>query len=168
MPTPASDEPNVDRPTDEQLIFAHKLERREMLRYRGLALSFLPTRPHTSRLMAALGVDCEQRSLALEELAKCLEISDCLSASLPRRLWLPKANVHLFIVNDVLAYQALDYALSAAHHSCQISALLAQFSRMDNLKTLLQHFVEQKQHECRQLEEAKTNASAFSKWALSG
>lgn len=168
MPTPTADDSTVDHATDEQLIFAHKLERREMLRYRGLALSFLPTRLHVSRLMAALGVECEQRSLALDELAKRLEISNCLSAPPPKRLWLPKANVHLFIVNDTLAHQALDYALSAAHHSRQISALLAQFSRMDDLKALLQRFVEQKRHECRLLEEAKENASPFSEWALSG
>jgi hypothetical protein len=168
VPTPTADDPTVDRATDEQLIFAHKLERREMLRYRGLALSFLPTRPHISRLMAALGVECEQRSLALDELAKRLEIRDYQPTPLPRRLWLPKTNVHLFIVNEILAHQALDYALSAAHHSRQISALLAQFSRMDNLKALLQHFVEQKRQECRLLEEAKENASPFSEWALSG
>lgn len=168
MPTPTANDPTVDRATDEQLIFAHKLERREMLRYRGLALSFLPTRPHISRLMAALGVECEQRSLALDELAKRLEISDCLPTSLPKRLWIPKANVHLFIVNDTLAHQALDYALSAAHHSRQISELLAQFSRMHDLKALLKHFIEQKRHECHLLEEAKENTSTFSEWALSG
>lgn len=147
-------------------MFAHKLERREMLRYRGLALSFLPTRPPISRLMAALGVECEQRSLAIQELAKCLEIRDRLPTSLPSRLWFPRPRVHLFIVNDVLAHRALDYILSAAHHSCQISAVLAQLTRTDSLKALLEQFVEQKRHECRQLEEAK--ASVFSEWALSG
>lgn len=168
MPTPTADEPTVDLPADKQLIYAHKLEHREMLRYRGLALSFLPTRPHISRLMAALGVECEQRSVALDELAKCLEIGDCLPASRPARLWLPGTHVHLFIVNDVLAHRALDYSLSAAHHSCQISAVLAQLTRTPSLKALLEHFVEQKRHECHQLEEAKANVSAFSEWALSG
>lgn len=168
MQTLTADEPSVDRPADQHLVFAHKLEHREMLRYRGLALSFLPTRPPISRLMAALGVECEQRSLALEELAAHREIRDCLPASRPTRLWLPRTHVHLFIVNDVLAHEALDYILSAAQHSCQISAVLTQLTRTPGLKTLLKRFVEQKRHECRQLEEAKANVGAFCERALSG
>lgn len=70
-------------PADEQLFLAHEHESREMERYRGLALSFLPTHPHVSRLMAALGIECEHRIGALEALAEQLQLRHFLPTTLP-------------------------------------------------------------------------------------
>ncbi|MDI5934452.1 hypothetical protein [Halomonas kalidii] len=153
-------------PTDEQLRLARDHEYREMQRYRGLALSFLPTRPRVSRLMAAIGVECEQRLAALAALADHLQLRHCLPVEPPRRFRLPEAHrLHLFIANDAMACQALGYALAAAHHSRQFSELLVRFCHTAELEALLEHFIEQKRNECRLLEETQDSAYAISAWA---
>lgn len=166
MPPLTSNDTTRACPTDEQLRLAHDHEHREMQRYRGLALSFLPTRPRVSRLMAAIGVECEQRLAALEAMADHLQLRHCLPTEPPRRFRLPEAHrLHLFIANDAMACQALGYALAAAHHSRQFSELLVRFCHAAELDALLGHFVEQKRNECRLLEEAQDSAYAASAWA---
>ena len=146
-------------PTDEQLVLAHDHEHREMLRYRGLALSFLPTRPHVSRLMAALGIECERRLATLEELACHLELRDCLPTDSPRQRPQPDTHrLHLFIANQAMACQALGYALTAAHHSRQFSELLARFCHEPSLATVLGSFADQKHKECQLLQDAREGA----------
>ncbi len=150
-------------PMDEQLTFAHDLERREMQRYRGLALSFLPTRPHISRLMAAIGIECEQRLVALEALAERLHLRDCLPGARPPwprlRFRLSQAQpLYRFITDEAMACHTLAYALAAAEHSRQISEQLAQSCRTADVETLVDDFIEQKRNECRLLEEAQDRA----------
>ncbi|MBS9402786.1 hypothetical protein KG088_04015 [Halomonas sp. TRM85114] len=152
-----------DYPAKEQLIFAHDLERYEMQRYRGLALSFLPIRPSISRLMAALGVECEQRLIALETLAERLHLRDCLPGGRPTwpqlRFRLSQAQpLYRFITDEAMACHTLAYALAAAHHSRQISELVAQSSRTAEVETLVGHFIEQKRNECDLLEQAQDKA----------
>lgn len=164
MPSTMTDITNASNyPTDEQLMFAHDLEHREMQRYRGLALSFLPTRRHISRLMAALGIECERRLIALEALAERLHLRDCLPGGRPPwprwRLRLSQAQpLYCFITDKAMAYHTLAYALAAAEHSRQISELLAQSCRTAEVKTLVSDFIEQKRNECRLLEEAQDQA----------
>lgn len=164
MPTPMTDITTArDYPTDEQLTFAHDLERREMQRYRGLALSFLPTRPHISRLMAALGIECERRLIALENLAERLHLRDCLPGGRPCwpqwRFRLSQAQpLYRFITDEAMACHTLAYALAAAEHSRQISELLAESCHTADVETLVGDFIEQKRNECRLLEEVQDRA----------
>lgn len=143
-------------PADQPLSLTYDHESREMERYRGLALSFLPTRPHVSRLMATLGIECEQRLDALERLAERLERRYCLPAPLARRRALAEHyRQHLFIRDDATAAQTLSYALAFAHHSLQFSELMARHCQLAGLDTLLARFADSKRQECRLLEELR-------------
>ncbi|MDI5921382.1 hypothetical protein QLQ86_11350 [Halomonas sp. LR5S13] len=148
-------------PADEQLLLAHEHESREMEHYRGLALSFLPTRPHVSRLMAALGIECEQRIGALEALAEKLQLRDLLMYA-PSRYpsWAEVRRHHLFITDDAMACQALSHALAVAHHSRQFSELMARYCHLPELDALLVQFIEHKRAACHLLEEAQAGAYA--------
>ena len=150
-------------PADQPLSLTYDHESREMERYRGLALSFLPTHPHVSRLMATLGIECEQRLGALERLAEQLQRRHCLPAPPARRPALAeKYRLHLFIRDDAMAAQTLSYALAFAHHSLQFSELMAQHCQLAGLDALLVQFIDSKRQECRLLEElrAQTNRTA--------
>ncbi|MEQ6916201.1 hypothetical protein [Halomonas aquatica] len=147
------------RAADEPLSIAHDHESREMERYRGLALSFLPTRPHVSRLMAALGIECEQRLVALEALADELQLRHCLPAAPYHRRGPGKENrLHLFITDDAMACQTLGYALAFAQHSRQFSELMARYHHLSTLDALLVHFIASKRGECLLLEEIRDEA----------
>jgi len=143
-------------PADQPLSLTYDHESREMERYRGLALSFLPIRPHVSRLMATLGIECEQRLGALERLAEEVQRRYCLPAPLARRQALAEQyRLHLFISDDAMASQTLNYALVFAHHSLQFSELMARHCQLERLDTLLARFVDSKRQECRLLEEMR-------------
>ncbi|MCL7940309.1 hypothetical protein M8009_08340 [Halomonas sp. ATCH28] len=146
-------------PADEQLLLAHEHESREMERYRGLALSFLPTHPHVSRLMAALGIECEQRIAALEALAEQLKLSQFLLTRPSRHPALPGASqLHLFITDDTMACQALSHALAVAHYSRRFSELMARYCQLPALDALLAQFIDHKRTACQLLEEAQAGA----------
>ncbi|MEQ6888879.1 hypothetical protein ABE957_09370 [Halomonas sp. CS7] len=156
MPACLPDIPARPSPADQPLSLTYDHESREMERYRGLALSFLPTRPHISRLMAALGIECEQRLGALETLAEQLQRRHCLPANLARRRVLAEQyRLHLFISDDAMASQTLSYALAFAQHSLQFSELMARHCQLARLDALLTRFVDGKRHECRLLEEVR-------------
>ena len=143
-------------PADEPLSLAQDHESREMERYRGLALSFLPTRPHVSRLMAALGIECEQRLSALEGLAEQLRLRHCLPRLSPRRRVIAEERrLHLFITDDAMACETLGYALAFAQHSRQFSELMARYCHLPTLDALLVQFVASKRNECRLIEEMR-------------
>ncbi|WP_108445682.1 hypothetical protein [Halomonas denitrificans] len=143
-------------PADQPLSLTYDHESREMERYRGLALSFLPTRPHVSRLMATLGIECEQRLSALEALAERLQRRYCLPAPLARRLAIAEQyRLHLFISDDAMAAQTLGYALAFAQHSLQFSELMARHCQLAGLDALLTRFADSKRQECRLLEELR-------------
>ncbi|MFG6157491.1 hypothetical protein ACGTNG_01660 [Halomonas sp. 1390] len=143
-------------PADQPLSLTYDHESHEMERYRGLALSFLPTRPEVSRLMATLGIECERRLGALETLAEQLQRRHCLPATLARRRAIAEQyRLHLFISDDAMAAQTLNYALAFAQHSLQFSKLMARHCELARLDTLLDRFVDSKRHECRLLEEMR-------------
>lgn len=146
-------------PADEQLFLAHEHESREMERYRGLALSFLPTHPHVSRLMAALGIECEHRIGALEALAEQLQLRHFLPPPPSRHPPLAGTRqLHLFITDDAMAYQALDHAVTLAQYSRRFSELMARYCQRPELDALLAQFIEQKRNACRRLEESLERA----------
>lgn len=148
-------------PSDEQLLLAHEHESREMERYRGLALSFLPTQPHVSRLMAALGIECEQRTAALEALAEQLGLRQYLPTGPSRHPTLPGASqLHLFITDDAMAFLTLSHALAVADYSRRFSELMARYCQLPALDALLAQFIERKRTACHLLEEAQASAYA--------
>lgn len=148
-------------PADEQLLLAHEQESREMERYRGLALSFLPTQPHVSRLMAALGIECEQRIAALEALAEQLGLGQYLPIGPSRHPTLAGASrLHLFITDDAMACLTLSHALAVADYSRRFSELMARYSQLPALDALLAQFIERKRTACHLLEEAQAGAYA--------
>lgn len=134
-----------------------------MERYRGLALSFLPTHPPVSRLMAALGIECEHRVSALEALAEHLQLHQFLPTTPSRHPTRPGTRqLHLFITDDTMACQVLDHALTLAHHSRRFSELTARYCQRPELDALLAQFIEHKRNECRLLEESQDNAYGVS------
>ncbi|WP_373191122.1 hypothetical protein [Halomonas sp.] len=143
-------------PAHEMLLLAHQHESREMDRYRGLALSFLTSHPKISRLMAALGIECEQRMSALEALAHKLKQRDCLPAAIDSpEQWPAARRLHLFISDDAMAAQVLSNALAFAQHSRQFSELMVPSCQLPELEALLVQFIEQKSQECQLLEECQ-------------
>jgi len=148
-------------PAAEQLLLAHEHESREMERYRGLALSFLPAYPHVGRLMASLGIECEQRSSALEALAEQLSLDQCLPTGPFRDSTLAGASqLHLFITDDVMAGLTLSHALTFAHYSRRFSELMARYGQLPALDAMLTQFIERKRTACQLLEE-KAQAGAY-------
>lgn len=156
VPPPLASAPLDTCSTEEQLILTHDHELREMERYRGLALSFLPTRPDVSRLMAVLGIKCEIRLASLGLVARHLQLQHCLPTPATCRLRPPSAfDRQLFIAGDTMTCQTLNHALAASHQSRQFTELMARLCHAAEFDTLLGHFIEQKQHECRLLEAAQ-------------
>jgi hypothetical protein len=142
-------------PAEEFLLVRdHEIE--EMHRYRGFALSFLPTHPHISRLMAALGIECEERldvlaqtaeGMALGETLRNRDISDELQAKLRRQ--------YFFVVNDDIARLTLAQVHAAACNSWQFYHLMLDSCSTHELRVILRQFVLQKDSACRILEEIK-------------
>ena len=80
----------------DQLSLAYLHEVRELNRYRGLALSFLPFDPPISRLMDAIGMECVHRLCSLQEVASQMELGACANANQqkePRRPQVPSATL---------------------------------------------------------------------------
>ncbi|MCG6659304.1 hypothetical protein HOP52_16215 [Halomonas campisalis] len=138
----------------EQLTLASYHELAEMHRYRRTALCFLPTARHVSRLMATLGMECEQRLERLRSVAEQLELSACVAAD--RRLPPPSTSEtakHFFIVDDAMAALRLDQTLDAACHSRRFYDRLLETNATSELHRILQAFARQKQAECQVLAE---------------
>lgn len=139
---------------EEEFLLAGDHEIEEMHRYRGFALGFLPTHPCISRLMVALGVECEERLEILAEAAERLgldlplrshNISDELQAELRRQ--------HFFVVDDDIARLTLAQVLAAACNSWQFYRLMLDSCSTHELRVILRQFVVQKENACRVLEE---------------
>lgn len=135
------------------LIGTHEIE--EMHRYRGFALSFLPIKPCVSRLMAALGVECEDRVDNLRRTAKKMHlteefiIDDGVSGSRLAEL----RRQHFFVVDDDIAWLTLVQVLVAAYNSWQFHELMLHTCSTAELRALLTQFVQQKRDACRILED---------------
>lgn len=136
------------------LVGDHEIE--EMHRYRGFALAFLPTHPCISRLMVALGIECEERLDTLAQTAERIgldvtlrsrAISDELQAELRRQ--------HFFVVDDDIARLTLAQVLAAACNSWQFYRLMLDSCSTHELRVILRQFVAQKESACRIIEEVQ-------------
>ncbi len=140
----------------EQLSIAHTHETGELNRYRRLALSFLPIAPHISRLMAALGIECEERIQTLRNVARQLELDACVSLNPPRESpFLPRSPQHFFVVDDAMSRDALMATEDAAEVTCRLFAWLLETNATPELHRPLQAFVAQKNNEYRIIQELR-------------
>lgn len=142
----------------EQLVLASSHENREMYRYRRLALGFLPYAADTSRLMAALGSECEQRLGTLGRVAERLGLSACITtadARHERSLPVTATQRHFFITDDAMADQTLEQALEAARHSRHFSERLLETNATPELHEPFLTFTGQKHIACRVLQECQ-------------
>ena len=140
----------------EQLSIAHTHETGELNRYRRLALSFLPSAPHISRLMAALGVECEQRIQILRDVARQLELDACVSLAPPQESpFLSQTSRHFFVVDDAMGHDVLIEAEEAAEVTCRLFAWLLETNATPELHRPLLAFVTQKNNEYRVIQECR-------------
>lgn len=140
----------------EQLSIAHTHETGELNRYRRLALSFLPSAPHISRLMAALGVECEQRIQILRDVARQLELDACVSLAPPQESpFLARTSRHFFVVDPAMGHDVLVEAEEAAEVTCRLFAWLLETNATPELHRPLLAFVTQKNNEYRVIQECR-------------
>lgn len=138
----------------EQLNIAHTHETGELNRYRRLALSFLPIAPHISRLMVALGMECEQRIQSLRDVARKLELDACVSlAPSQESPFLARTSRHFFVVDDAMSRDVLTEAEEAAEVTCRLFAWLLETNATPELHRPLLTFVNQKNNEYRIIQE---------------
>lgn len=143
---------------EEQLLLAVEHETQERHRFRGFELSFMPSSAPISQLMAVLGIDCEQRLERLKDTVKRLKMSEPLELyQNPGAIPADMRRQHFFVVDRLMACEALKHSLAAAEHSCQFyQHLLSVYSRPE-LRPLFEEIVEQKENACRILEEVQEN-----------
>jgi hypothetical protein len=140
----------------EQLSLASHHEVNEMHRYRQLAMSFLPTAPPISRLMAALGMECEQRLDTLKRVAEQLELGACVTTREPGgRMPFDSTRQHFFVVDEATAKRRLEQALENAQSSLDFFDWLLATNATPELYRPLLAFVTQKRAECRILQEIR-------------
>jgi hypothetical protein len=142
-------------PEEEFLLVGdHEIE--EMHRYRGFALGFLPTHPCISRLMVALGIECEERLEILAQAAERLGLgAELKSRSISDELQVELRRQHFFVVDDDIARLTLSQALAAACNSWQFYRLMLDSCSTHELRVILRKFVVQKENACRILEEVE-------------
>ncbi|MDX5377278.1 MAG: hypothetical protein LPK08_07145 [Halomonas sp.] len=135
----------------EQLTLANAHESAELQRYRRLALSFLPKAPQVSRLMASLGLQCEQRLGTLRRIAARLELEACVGAPPMDTPSFELTHRHFFVVDDCMAGQLLDQAIFAAVESKRFFAWLLETNATPELHQAFIDFVTEKEAESRVL-----------------
>jgi hypothetical protein len=104
---------------EEEFLMVGDHEIEEMHRYRGLALSFLHCHPCISRVMVALGIECEQRLDNLAAVADRLQlVRDLKSREINGSLMAKLNRHHFFVVHDNnMAWLTLAQAWAAACNS---------------------------------------------------
>lgn len=136
------------------LVNAHEME--EMHSYRRFALSFLPNHPCISRLMVALGIECEQRIDSLVVASECLGLARKLTAQdISPDLEAQLRQQHFFVTDDDIAQLTLDQVLAASYNSWWFYQLMLDSCGTHDLNVLLRDFVDQKLSACRILEEVR-------------
>ncbi len=135
----------------EQLTLANAHEAAELQRYRRLTLSFLPTAPQTSRLMATLGLQSEKRLATLRKVARNLELEACVRAATTDPMCFRTPHGHFFVVDDVMGEQVIEQAIRAAVESKNYFEWLLNTNATPELHQPLRDFVSEKEGECRVL-----------------
>lgn len=133
---------------EELLSLANAHERQEMNHYRRLAFGFLPFDLGTSKLMAALGVECERRLDEQWQASQRLALPDTHATHETR-----SAKQYFFVVNREMAMEMLTQALAVADYSLRFSEHLQAANATPELDSMLSAFVKQKRAECRILQD---------------
>ncbi|WP_404377600.1 hypothetical protein [Vreelandella aquamarina] len=140
----------------EQLDLAYLHEVRELNRYRGLALSFLPFDPPISRLMDAIGMECVHRLCSLQEVARQMELGACANANQQKEPpFFGKMTKHFFVVDENMGKQLLASAEKSAEATCVFFNWMLETNATPELHQLLFDFVTQKTKECLVLRECR-------------
>ncbi|AJY50921.1 hypothetical protein [Halomonas sp. KO116] len=140
----------------DQLSLAYLHEVRELNRYRGLALSFLPFDPPISRLMDAIGMECVHRLCSLQEVASQMELGACANANQQKEPpFFNKVNKHLFVVDENMGKYLLANAEKSAEATCTFFGWLLETNATPELHQPLFDFVTQKTKECLVLRECR-------------
>jgi hypothetical protein len=141
---------------EEQFLLVNARETQEMHSYRGFTLGFLPHYPCISRLMVALGIECEQRLESLMAESECLGLAGKLAAQeIDPSLEAQLRRQHFFVVDDIIARLTLAQIVAAAYNSWLFYQLMLDSCGSPELNVLLRQFVEQKHSACRVLEEVR-------------
>lgn len=140
----------------EQLNLAYLHEVRELNRYRGLALSFLPFDPSISRLMDAIGMECVHRVCSLQEVAIQMGLGACVSANQQKEApFFNKVSKHFFVVDENMGYHLLVNAEKSAEATSAFFSWMLETNATHELHQPLFGFVTQKTRECLVLTECR-------------
>jgi hypothetical protein len=141
---------------EEEFLLVNARETQEMHSYRGFALSFLPHYPCISRLMVALGIECEQRLESLVAEGECLGLAGKLAAQeIDPSLEAQLRRQHFFVVDDDIARLTLAQIVAASFNFWLFYQVMLESCSTPALGVLLRQFVEQKLNACRVLEEVQ-------------
>lgn len=132
----------------EQLTLAWAHETGELQRYRRLTLSFLPHAPQTSRLMATLGLQCENRLETLRQSAEQLELEACVKAAPTDNPSYHLTHRNFFVVDNAMANQMIEQAVRSAVESKQFFEWLLNTNATPELHQPLVNFAREKKGEC--------------------
>lgn len=138
---------------DELLALANAHERAELTRYRQLAFGFLPFDTATSRLMASLGVECEQRLHDLRRVAEAHGPTPTAGDATARARPLERRAVIGFISSRGMAIDTLHQALADADYSRRFYEQLRTASAVPALHARLTAMIDQKRREHAVLQE---------------
>nr|WP_156889276.1 hypothetical protein [Halomonas sp. 1513] len=156
QPPFASNDPQI--PLELQaLASAHELE--ELHRYRQLAFAFLTFDTATSRLMAALGIECELRLETLDE--RSAEPNHRSPYRLHKHMASRRDAPRRATIDTLApAREALIQAAADAKASCHFYATLSDNCTVAALYPMLKAIVRQKQAELQVLEEHRIRSDA--------
>lgn len=140
----------------EQLALAYSHEAGELNRYQWLALSFLPSASPVSCLMAALGMECEQRLRVLQDVARHMELDACLNVRLPGETSVCSSTGQpVFGVDESIAQQMLVQAEKDAIETYSFFACLLETNATPELHRPFLAFVNQKNNEYHVIRECR-------------
>lgn len=140
----------------EQLNLACLQEAKELSRYRGLSLSFLPYDPPISRLMNTIGLECDHRLHSLQAVAGRMKLEVFTNVSqLKEAPFFNKNSQHFFVVDENMGRQLLVNAEEAAEATYIFFSWLLETNATPELHQLLTTFVTQKNSEYRVLQECR-------------
>ena len=132
----------------EQLALAYSHEVDEMKRYRWLALNFLSTESTVSCLMAAIGMECEQRLRELQKVARHMELDACVNELAPGATSVDDpASQHVIELDASVTQQILLQVESSAMETYRFFAWLLETNATPELHRPFLAFVNQKNNE---------------------
>lgn len=132
----------------EQLALAYSHEVDELKRYRWLALNFLSTESTASCLMAAIGMECEQRLRELQKVARHMELDACVNELAP---WATSvddpASQRVVELDETVTQRILLQVESSAMETYRFFAWLLETNATPELHRPFLAFVNQKNNE---------------------